>query len=289
MKIYLSGPMSGYPQFNSIEFKRYADHYRARGWTVFSPPETDDGDWTKPYAYYIKRDILALVEQGVERIYLLPNWHMSKGALLEKHIGEVIGLEIWDAVTNLPWEESTVQEAHRLVHGPRGVAYGHPLDDMGRTAGMLNALLSDVLRWELNARDVWQIMACVKLSRERNAPKRDNRVDLGGYAETGEMIEDEAKRRGIALSKRTPTSTKDTREDSGGPICERATDPARKEDTQVATEGARFTPTNQRETAVPGEQGTCQCAEQRLSEKSPCTCRPEDTCIPFAKSSILPA
>lgn len=269
MKIYLSGPMTGYPEFNSREFKRYAEHYRARGWEVFSPPETDAGDWTKPYEYYIKRDILALVQDGIERIYLLPNWHLSKGARLEKHIGETIGLEIWDVVTDLPWSESTAEEAHRLVHGPRGYTYGHPLDDMGRTAGMLNSLLKDVLRWELTARDVWQIMACVKLSRERNSPKRDNRVDLGGYAETGEMIENEAKRRGVNLTWRVPVPAPDrqcAREFMGI----RAADPARKENTQVAPEGAGCLATDAGAIEIPAEKSRTIFAPEAGVAPPPC-------------------
>ena len=202
--IYLSGPMTivGPPDYNAAEFKKWAEIYRARGWRVLSPPELDHGDFSQPYAHYMKRDIRVLASEGVDRIYMLPNWQQSKGAKLEKHIGEVLGVEIWDVLTDAPLAESTAQEAHRLVHGDRGAAYGHPLDDMGRTAGMLNALLHDKLHLALNARDVWQIMACVKLSRERNSPKRDNRVDLGGYAETGEMIETEAIKRGISLDRK---------------------------------------------------------------------------------------
>lgn len=293
MKIYLSGPMTGYPEFNSTEFKRYAAHYRARGWEVFSPPETDDGDWTKPYAYYIKRDILALVQDGVERIYLLPNWHQSKGALLEKHIGETIGLGIWDVVTDLPWAESTAEEAHRLVHGPRGSAYGHPLDDMGRTAGMLNSLLKDVLRWELNARDVWQIMACVKLSRERNSPKRDNRVDLGGYAETGEMIENEAQRRGVTLAWRVPVSAPD-RECAREFMGIRTPDPARKEDTPLA-QGTRQPATYPGTFTVSAPESRTQLAFREKILAPPCgneawTADPNlsTTAIPYVREPVVP-
>jgi len=201
-RIYLSGPMTGLPNFNAAEFNRFAEIYRSKGFIVVSPAEMDNGDYSGTYAYYLKRDIAVLISdvEPIHRMYLLPNWHKSKGARLEKHIAEIIGITMYDAVTGQLWEESTAQEAHRLVHGDRGVAYGHPLDDMGRTAGMLNHLLRDKLGKQLNARDVWQIMACVKLSRERNSPKRDNRVDLAGYAETGEMIELEAEARGINLN-----------------------------------------------------------------------------------------
>lgn len=204
--MYLSGPMTGLPNYNAAEFDRFSKIYRAQGFKVLSPAEMDNGYYDGTYEYYLKRDIAALIsgDAPIHRVYMMPNWHKSKGAQLEKHIAQTIGIEIWDAATGQPYKESTVQEAHRLVHGDRGVAYGHPFDDMGRTARMLNALLADKLAFKLTQRDVWQIMACVKLSRERNSPKRDNRVDLGGYAETGEMIEDMAKTRGIDLNVMVP-------------------------------------------------------------------------------------
>lgn len=93
--------------------------------------------------------------------------------------------------------ESILMEAHRLVHGDRGAQYGHPLDDMGRTGGMLTHLLSDKLKdgVKLDARDVAMIMICVKLSRERNKPKRDNRADGAGYWECLDEIVRETERR----------------------------------------------------------------------------------------------
>lgn len=88
--------------------------------------------------------------------------------------------------------ETILEEAQRLVHGDRGEAYGHPIFDMTRTADMLTALFRDKLRIgvQLEAEDVAQAMICVKQSRERNKPKRDNNTDTAGYAETKQMIKE---------------------------------------------------------------------------------------------------
>ena len=43
-------------------------------------------------------------------------------------------------------EETILQEAQRLVHGDRGVDYGHPLDDFNRTAAIWTAILGDKLK-----------------------------------------------------------------------------------------------------------------------------------------------
>ena len=86
--------------------------------------------------------------------------------------------------------ESVTQEAYRIVRGDRGEAYGHPIFDMTRTADMVTALLRHLLRpgAQLEAEDIGQIMIAVKQSRHQNKPKRDNEVDIAGYAECLEMI-----------------------------------------------------------------------------------------------------
>jgi len=83
-------------------------------------------------------------------------------------------------------EESILQKAESLVKGDRGKNYGHPIVDFSRTARLWTAL-KDV---EFSASDVAKFMIAVKLSRETNRPKRDNRVDIAGYALTLDMVEE---------------------------------------------------------------------------------------------------
>lgn len=91
--------------------------------------------------------------------------------------------------------ETTLQEAQRLVHGDRGEAYGHPLDDMSRTAKMWAAILGV----PVSAEQVALCMIAVKISRQCNKPKRDNVVDIAGYAECLQMVVDERERRAVAV------------------------------------------------------------------------------------------
>ena len=87
--------------------------------------------------------------------------------------------------------ESILAEADRLVSTDRQSDYGHPAEDFAKTALMIQGVLLPKLREgaTITAADVGLIMCCVKLSREVNKHKRDNLVDLAGYAKCIDMIE----------------------------------------------------------------------------------------------------
>lgn len=89
-------------------------------------------------------------------------------------------------------DEPVSYEAHRLVNGDRGLAYGHPLDDMTRTGRMWAAILGLP---EVTAEQVAECMIALKISRQVNRHKRDNLVDICGYAETIDMMAQERERR----------------------------------------------------------------------------------------------
>ena len=91
--------------------------------------------------------------------------------------------------------ETILQEAQRLVHGERQNTYGHPLDDFTRTAQLWSAILG----FPVKAEQVGLCMCAVKISRQCNAPKRDNMTDLAGYAATVQMVVEERDRRDVAV------------------------------------------------------------------------------------------
>ena len=86
--------------------------------------------------------------------------------------------------------ESILEEAQRLVHGDRGEDYGHPINDFTRTGKIWSAILGI----NVSAEQVALCMVGVKISREVNKPKRDNRVDAAGYLETLDMVIEERDR-----------------------------------------------------------------------------------------------
>ena len=101
MKVYLAGPMTGYPHFNYPAFHAAAEQLRQEGHFVFSPAERDmerDGkDWgaevkngsateAKDKGFDLRtalHDDLAFICREADAIALLPGWEKSTGAQAE--------------------------------------------------------------------------------------------------------------------------------------------------------------------------------------------------------------
>ncbi len=92
---YLSGPMSGLPDFNFPAFRDACKQLRACGFTVVSPHEKDsEGDTTRPWTAYLREDISLLTDKCYGFI-LLPGWPSSTGAKLELSIALALQMPIY--------------------------------------------------------------------------------------------------------------------------------------------------------------------------------------------------
>lgn len=90
-RLYIAGPMTGYPEFNFPAFNAAAATMRAEGWHVENPAEhgiVDGAEWGD----YLRYDIGRLAT--CEAIMLLPGWSRSKGAGLEVTIARQLGMPI---------------------------------------------------------------------------------------------------------------------------------------------------------------------------------------------------
>lgn len=88
-------------------------------------------------------------------------------------------------------DPTILEEANHLIFGPRNADYGHPADDFTRTGRMWGAIIHELKPGEpVTAEQVGLCMVALKISREVNRPKRDNLVDIAGYAGTLQMIHD---------------------------------------------------------------------------------------------------
>jgi hypothetical protein len=197
MRLYLAGPMRGYPEFNFPAFREATRRLRGLGHQVFSPAERDEAEGFDPtkdqalsLAYYMACDLPAVCRS--DAIAVLPGWEKSQGARLEVHVARECGHPVLDAETLEPWSESVLAEADRLVSGDRRESYGHPLDDFTRTGRMWGAILGIP---DVPPELVGLCMVAVKVGREINQPKRDNRVDGPGYFKCVDLIHAERRRR----------------------------------------------------------------------------------------------
>lgn len=82
--------------------------------------------------------------------------------------------------------ESTLQEADRLINGPRRQEYG-PVQESFRQIAMIASI---GIRKHLSPADVCKVMLAVKYVRESQIHKRDNLVDLNGYSDLLQQLHD---------------------------------------------------------------------------------------------------
>jgi hypothetical protein len=105
LKVYIAGPMRGYPQFNFPAFDAAATMLRAAGFVVVSPADIDrahgfDGTGSIPDGAFpvmaracILRDAAAICD-GCTHLYVLPGWEHSRGTRVELALAEFLGLEV---------------------------------------------------------------------------------------------------------------------------------------------------------------------------------------------------
>ena len=92
LSIYIAGPMTGLAELNFPAFHAEAARLRALGHEVINPAEINP-DQHMTWLQCMRTDIAALV--FCDAIQLLPGWQNSKGATLEHHIAERLGLQIF--------------------------------------------------------------------------------------------------------------------------------------------------------------------------------------------------
>lgn len=99
MKVYLSGPMTGLPEYNYPMFNRVASDLRSRGYEVYNPAEFA---WDGPLDDFPLRaafkEYCSFICEDADAIVMLPRHEASKGASVELALAKVCGLEVIDWV-----------------------------------------------------------------------------------------------------------------------------------------------------------------------------------------------
>lgn len=133
-RIYIAGPMSGLPGLNFDAFHAEAKRLRALGFDVVNPAEIN-ADTTAQWADCMRADIRELMT--CDAIQLLPGWENSRGATLERHIGQSLGMEILppsvhDVLAQIlgmddePILEATGEDGHEIKVWADGRVQGLP-------------------------------------------------------------------------------------------------------------------------------------------------------------------
>lgn len=93
MKLFLSGPMTGYPEFNRPAFNKLARELRDLGHEVVNPAENVEpacGSWKG----WMRLSIRQLCD--CEGVVMMAGWICSAGATEELRIARVLGIPAWD-------------------------------------------------------------------------------------------------------------------------------------------------------------------------------------------------
>lgn len=112
---YVSGPMTGYDDYNFPAFNAAADELRAAGWEVLNPADKgviDGWDW----ADYLRYDLEEIASKATH-IYTLPGWRESKGARLEMHVCEELGITWLNPDNGEEAKRRFIEGSERLLPG----------------------------------------------------------------------------------------------------------------------------------------------------------------------------
>ena len=96
--VYLSGPMTGLPDYNRAAFNLRAEAFRAAGYTVNNPAEISVTHGTsKSYGFYFKRALRMLLNSDV--VYIFGDITQSKGALMEWDVAKMAEIPVvWEVL-----------------------------------------------------------------------------------------------------------------------------------------------------------------------------------------------
>lgn len=95
--IYVSGPMSYYPDFNVQSFHSACEMLRAMGYDVRSPHEvkiegSEKMDGETKWQVFMRADLALLLK--CKTVVTLPDWEYSRGAKLECYLADQLKMRV---------------------------------------------------------------------------------------------------------------------------------------------------------------------------------------------------
>ena len=98
-RVYIAGPMSGYPKFNYPAFNEAERRLREAGYEPVNPAlpyqiNEDGSDFAEGVTYRECISVAIHLLLACDGVALLPGWELSKGAQLEHHVATVLGFDV---------------------------------------------------------------------------------------------------------------------------------------------------------------------------------------------------
>ena len=116
MRLYLAGPMRGYPQFNTQAFDQTSTQLQKLGHHVYNPAEADrlaGYDWSEASGTTAELEAASFDLRGAMRknmtvicesdgVVVLDHWQNSGGASAEVALALAVGLPVFRMVDDMP-------------------------------------------------------------------------------------------------------------------------------------------------------------------------------------------
>lgn len=99
-RVYISGPITGMPNYNREAFAETVKAVEAKGYTAISPFDLSIVSKWKTWQDYMREDIRAMMD--ADWVLLLPGYDKSKGALVEEAVAIGVGIPMVKSVEELP-------------------------------------------------------------------------------------------------------------------------------------------------------------------------------------------
>lgn len=99
MRVYISGPMTGYPNLNREAFEAAHEHLTTLGHEPIDPGQGEKPNQT--WTDYLRDDLQMLLT--ADAVAVLPGWQASRGAALEVHVAHQPGMVVRPIET---WQEA---------------------------------------------------------------------------------------------------------------------------------------------------------------------------------------
>lgn len=228
MRVFISGPMRGYPDFNRSAFYAAEHALIDKGHMTFNPARYDEEEFGQDFLLSESGDLAQAEAKGfdlkatmavdLEKVVLwadmvcvLPEWFNSLGAQAEVAAARAVGKPV-SYVDDIPegdepwlYIDAQDRDAERIFGSIATAADDETIcqeadrlvstdrqDSYGRPIDnftQTGRMWAAILDLdEVTAEQVGLCMIAVKLSRATHAPKRDTLVDIAGYAKTLDMI-----------------------------------------------------------------------------------------------------